>query len=219
MASFRSDKSGYAVRSRLIRALQPIRTLRKYVQLPAATKAEHRRDLRGLPTTDPGIERTVEEALDWLARAQDNSASGDGGVARHYALIGGWSASYPETPTVLACAASRRDDRLRARAERMLDFLVSLQFADGSFPGGVIGQQPRVAVTFIPMHRSRPPPLPRRNTLWMCAYPDFKPETRVRDLVYPDLGLPTQGTCSYCLHVLHRAEPARKESQRETKTP
>jgi hypothetical protein len=38
----------------------------------------------------------------------------------------------------------------------------------------------------IPMHRSRP--LPNTftailNTLWMCAYPDFKLESRVRGLV------------------------------------
>jgi len=40
-----------------------------------------------------------------------------------------------------------------------------------------------------PMHRS--PPLTNTftatlNTLWMCAYLDFKPESRVRGLVYPD---------------------------------
>ena len=45
------------------------------------------------------------------------------------------------------------------------------------------------------MHRSRP--LPNTftailNTLWMCAYPDCKPESRVRGLVCPDLGLQPQ---------------------------
>ncbi len=45
------------------------------------------------------------------------------------------------------------------------------------------------------MHRSHPLTntfTAIQNTLWMCAYPDFKPESRVRPLVYPDLGLPTQ---------------------------
>ena len=30
------------------------------------------------------------------------------------------------------------------------------------------------------------------NTLWMCAYPDGKPGSRVRALVYPDLGSQTE---------------------------
>ncbi|MEE9120793.1 MAG: hypothetical protein V3U56_05855, partial [Syntrophobacteria bacterium] len=49
--------------------------------------------------------------------------------------------------------------------------------------------------SIIPMHKSRPLPntfTATLNTLWMCAYPDFKPRGGVRALVYRDLGLPTQ---------------------------
>jgi hypothetical protein len=40
------------------------------------------------------------------------------------------------------------DPSLRERAARMLDFLVSVQFPNGGFPGGMVGQQPQVPVTF-----------------------------------------------------------------------
>ncbi|EWY41277.1 hypothetical protein N825_27355 [Skermanella stibiiresistens SB22] len=92
-------------------------------------------------------------SLDWLREAQDKSASRDGGVARHFSLLEGWAASYPETtgyivPTLIAQARLRGDDDLRQRARRMLDWLVSIQFSEGGFQGGVIGQTPRVPVTF-----------------------------------------------------------------------
>lgn len=89
----------------------------------------------------------------WLARAQDCSTSADGGVARHYSLLTGWSPSYPETtgyivPTMLAYAKWRGDPAARQRARRMLDWLASIQFPDGGFQGGVIGAKPAVPVTF-----------------------------------------------------------------------
>jgi hypothetical protein len=123
------------------------------LRLPTAAKLEALRDRRGLPTADPGAERAVTEALGWLRRAQDHSTSCDGGVARHYSLVSGWSASYPETtgyivPTFLHCARLRHDEDLRQRARRMLDWLVSIQFPEGGFQGGVIGETPVVPVTF-----------------------------------------------------------------------
>jgi hypothetical protein len=74
-------------------------------------------------------------------------------VARHFSLISGWSSSYPETtgyivPTVLECARRRDDASLRARATRMLDWLVSIQLPDGGFQGGVVGATPRIPVVF-----------------------------------------------------------------------
>ena len=42
---------------------------------------------------DVSIDVAVREALGWLERAQDYSSSEDGGVARHYGLLNGWSAS------------------------------------------------------------------------------------------------------------------------------
>jgi hypothetical protein len=111
------------------------------------------RDRKGLPAADPGPERAIAEALEWLGRAQDRSRSQDGGVARDFSLIKGWNASYPETtgyivPTFLACARLKKDDSLRERARRMLDWLVSIQFPEGGFQGGVIGETPVVPVTF-----------------------------------------------------------------------
>jgi len=110
-------------------------------------------DRRGIRTTDPGPERVIAEGLSWLCHAQDMSASQDGGVARHFSLIDGWSSSYPETTgyivdTLLSIAEETSDARLIERARRMLDWLVSIQFPDGAFQGGMVDQQPRLPATF-----------------------------------------------------------------------
>lgn len=133
--------------------LRPLRAARQYWQLPVAARDACRHDRRGLPSEDPGIEPCVEAGIAWLARAQDHSASHDGGAARHFSVIAGWSPSYPETtgyivPTLLTYAEWRHDDATRARAIRMLDWLRSLQFSEGGFQGGMIGEQPVVPVVF-----------------------------------------------------------------------
>ena len=132
------------------------RALARELTLPAPARALRRIDHRGLPATDPGRDVASREVLAWLSRAQDRSKSQDGGVARHFSLLDGWSASYPETtgyliPTLLACAEVSESEEAaayRVRARRMLDWLVSLQFAEGGFPGGVVGDLPSVPVTF-----------------------------------------------------------------------
>lgn len=131
----------------------PVRDLRDYLELPAAAKSELRKDRAGLPENDPGIDRAIEEGIGWLCRAQDRSISNDGGVARHFSLKTGWSSSYPETtgyivPTFLAFARDRDDPVIRQRAMRMLDWLVSIQFPEGGFQGGLIDSTPVVPVTF-----------------------------------------------------------------------
>jgi hypothetical protein len=133
--------------------LRPLRAARQYWQLPAAAREEGRRDRRGLPKEDPGIDQCVDAGIAWLAHAQDRSASYDGGVARHFSLLTEWSTSYPETtgyivPTLLTYADRRHDAGTRARAKRMLDWLTSLQFAEGGFQGGMILEQPVVPVVF-----------------------------------------------------------------------
>jgi len=115
--------------------------------------AETESDQLGLPAGDPGIERSVAEAVGWLCRAQDTSATHDGGVARDYSLNGGWNASYPETtgyiiPTLINYAKLTSDNSLLDRARLMLDWLVSIQFSDGGFQGSVIGAKPVIPVTF-----------------------------------------------------------------------
>jgi hypothetical protein len=131
-----------------------IRRLRSELELPAAARRERRRDRRGLPPDDPGFERVIDEGVAWLGRAQDASASHDGGIPRHYSLVqGGWSTSCPEitgyiVPTLLHYARLRHDDGVRARARRMLDWLVSIQLPEGAFQGGLVDARPIVPVAF-----------------------------------------------------------------------
>ena len=87
--------------------------------------------------------------VDWLARAQDLSRTQDGGAARHYGVIDGWSASYPETSgyivaTLIECGGAEQLNRAR----KMLDWLLAIQFEEGGFQGGMVDQLPRVPVTF-----------------------------------------------------------------------
>jgi Squalene-hopene cyclase C-terminal domain len=111
-------------------------------------------DRRGAGTYgDPGPDRLVAECVEWLERAQDLSASADGGVARHYSPISGWAPSYPETtgyivPSLLAYAERSGRQDLIERARRMLDWLAAIQFPEGAFQGGVVGAVPRVPVVF-----------------------------------------------------------------------
>ena len=133
-----------------------VSSLRSRLTSPRASKearAEVKRDREKRVGTDPGPLVAINEGLAWLCRAQDRSASSDGGVARHYSLIDGWSVSYPETtgyiiPTLLSEADLRGDADLKDRARRMLDWLVGIQFPDGGFQGGVVGSTPCVPVTF-----------------------------------------------------------------------
>ena len=123
------------------------------LSLPAAAREEMRRDAAGLPGSDPGTERVLPALLAWLSRAQDLSASADGGVARDFSLLHGWSSSYPETtgyiaPTLFEYARRTGDAALRERALRMTDWLVSIQLASGAFQGGKIDSTPVVPVTF-----------------------------------------------------------------------
>lgn len=146
-------RSGSRLRSMISSTLRPVRSMHSFLKLPSAAKAEIKSDRLGLPVEDPGIERSIDEAVAWLCRAQDYSASHDGGVARHFSLVTGWGASYPETtgyivPTMLAYANWKGDETVRQRAKRMLDWLVSIQFPEGGFQGGLIGDNPIVPVAF-----------------------------------------------------------------------
>ena len=129
------------------------RTARDELQLPALAKRERRRDRGAVRQADPGIDRVIDEAVGWLGRAQDCSISADGGVARDYSLITGWSTSYPETtgyivPTMLDYAAITGDQGVRDRARRMIDWLVGIQLEEGGLQGGRIDARPVVPVTF-----------------------------------------------------------------------
>src|SRR2546427_691320 len=76
-------------------------------------------------------------AATWLERAQD--AGGDGGVAGRYSLHTGWTSSYPETtgyiiPTLIRLSDALGEPRLRERARRGVNFLLSVQLECGAFP-------------------------------------------------------------------------------------
>ncbi len=82
-------------------------------------------------------------AADWLKRAQD--ATNDGGFVGRYNLRTGWSSSYPETtgyiiPTLLRLADTLGDDDYFKRAERAVEFLLSVQLPNGAFPGAEIAE-------------------------------------------------------------------------------
>jgi hypothetical protein len=137
----------------VLRKLKILKNPFSQPRLTDIAKAELAIDKRGLPAVDPGPEAVIAACTAWLCSAQDNSASNDGGVARDFSLQKGWSTSYPETtgyiiPTMIALARGNGDDDLHARARRMLDWCVAIQFEEGGFQGGKIDASPKVPVTF-----------------------------------------------------------------------
>lgn len=129
------------------------REMREWALWPAVALAERRFERAGLLAQDPGSERVLFELIEWLARAQDNSRSNDGGIARDFSLIHGWATSYPETtgyivPTMLDYAERTSRSDLWDRARRMLDWLVAIQLPGGGFQGGKIDSRPIAPVTF-----------------------------------------------------------------------
>lgn len=137
----------------LEKVVRSLRSIRSEVLLPPKAREERRLDLRGEIKNDPGISAAVSLATEWLCRAQDCSRSMDGGVARHFSLVSGWSESYPEitgyvVPTMTSVADKRDDVSLRERARRMVDWLVSIQLPDGGFQAGTVGARPLVPTIF-----------------------------------------------------------------------
>jgi formyl transferase-like protein/prenyltransferase/squalene oxidase-like repeat protein len=80
----------------------------------------------------------LRAAAQWLATAQDSQS--DGGIAGRYQLDRGWTSSYPETtgyivPTFLALSRALPEAGFRERAQRAVQFLLSVQLPEGGFPG------------------------------------------------------------------------------------
>jgi hypothetical protein len=131
-----------------------IKSLAVYPKLSRKAIVEALRDLTCRLPDDPiPIEKAIDEGIAWLARAQDNTVSRDGGVARHFSLLSGWSTSYPETtgyivPTLLEYARIKGDDNVFLRCRRMLDWLVKIQLSDGGFQGGLVDARPVMPVAF-----------------------------------------------------------------------
>jgi uncharacterized protein YyaL (SSP411 family) len=122
----------------------------KYLNLPFRYKPWRPRHARLIlaDMTRPAAEEQqphrahLAAAIDWLCRAQDqrDGKSDAGGVAAGWSFEDGWLPSYPETTGYIIetfLAASKLLDRpdLVDRARRMIDWELSLQQADGAFPG------------------------------------------------------------------------------------
>jgi hypothetical protein len=81
-------------------------------------------------------------AIDWLCRAQDmrDGKPDAGGVSAGWSFEDGWLPSYPETSgyiveTLVAAALALDRPHLRSRANRIIDWELSIQQPDGAFPG------------------------------------------------------------------------------------
>jgi hypothetical protein len=120
----------------------------------------------------------------WLCRAQDACAGG--GVSYGYTLGRGWRDPYPETsgyiaPTFFRLAALR-DPSYRLRARRIVDWLVRIQNADGSYANprfgreGIVFDTGQVLFGLVSGWRcDRDPALlaaARRAAQWLCDSAD-----------------------------------------------
>jgi hypothetical protein len=103
----------------------------------------------------------LEAAIDWLCLAQDvrNDMPDSGGVSAGWSFEDGWLPGYPETSgyiveTFIASAEALDRPELVDRAQRIIDWELSLQRRDGAFPGhfGEHGSQPVVFNTGQIMH-------------------------------------------------------------------
>jgi hypothetical protein len=103
----------------------------------------------------------LQAAIDWLCRAQDARAGhyDAGGVSAGWNFEDGWLPGYPETTgyiieTFLAAAEVLETPNLRVRAQKMIDWELSLQSEDGAFPGhhGEPGSRPVIFNTGQIMH-------------------------------------------------------------------
>jgi uncharacterized protein YyaL (SSP411 family) len=97
------------------------------------------RDVKGVETVTGSNRRHLDAAIEWLYTAQD--ATDVAGCASVYNLVLGWGGPYPETtgyiiPTLFDYANLIDTSEPRNRAEDMADWLLEVQFDDGSFPGG-----------------------------------------------------------------------------------
>ena len=120
--------------------------------------------LKDIATPDSAIydhKTHLTAAIDWLCRAQDmrTGSADSGGVSAGWSFEDGWLPSYPETSgyiveTFVTAADVLQRPELVERANRIIDWELSLQNTDGSFPGhfGEAGSSPVIFNTGQIMH-------------------------------------------------------------------
>jgi uncharacterized protein YyaL (SSP411 family) len=119
-------------------------------------------DLTGLSKQPVHNDEThLKATIDWLCRAQDQrlGQKDQGGISAGWSFEDGWLPCYPETSgyiieTLLAAGKILDNPDLRIRAERIVDWELSIQNTDGSFPGhfGETGSKPVIFNTGQIMH-------------------------------------------------------------------
>ena len=106
-------------------------------------------------------DKHLASVIAWLCLAQDQriGQSDEGGVSAGWSFEDGWLPSYPETSgyiveTFLAASTLLNDSDLKNRAQRIIDWELSIQNEDGSFPGhfGERGSKPVIFNTGQIMH-------------------------------------------------------------------
>lgn len=112
-------------------------------------QTEDRAALYAPDADDLDLHRHVQEAMEWLKRAQD--AGSDAGVS--YGVLFGedFDVSYPETTgyvcrTFLEQEQSTGDATLLERAIAMADWEIDIQLPDGAVMGGKVNSRPSPAV-------------------------------------------------------------------------
>jgi len=103
----------------------------------------------------------LKATIDWLCRAQDQrlGQKDQGGISAGWSFEDGWLPCYPETSgyiieTFLAAGKILNNPELKIRAEQIIDWELSIQNIDGSFPGhfGETGSKPVIFNTGQIMH-------------------------------------------------------------------
>lgn len=106
-------------------------------------------------------EEHLQAAIEWLCRAQNQrkGQQDQGGVSAGWSFEDGWLPSYPETSgyiieTFLAAEQILNLSELKQRAQQIIEWELSIQKADGSFPGhfGEAGSKPVIFNTGQIMH-------------------------------------------------------------------
>ncbi len=117
--------------------------------------------VRSVTTPAQGHRVHLAATIDWLCRAPDvrDGQADAGGVSAGWSFEDGWLPSYPETTgyiieTLLAAAQLLQRPELVPRAQRMIDWELSIQLPDGAFPGhfGEPGSRPVIFNTGQIMH-------------------------------------------------------------------